>query len=234
MNNSNFEQSLQKAKNGNELERQKIIDLNKPYIINAVAHICKRFISWSDEESSIGLLAFNRAIDTYETSKGRSFLSYAYFLINRDLINYFRKNQHSGRNLSLDYVLEEESMLTDEEINKSIEIYNKNIESGELVEEILELDVILNGYGIKFEELDDSSPKHRDTREQLLKMVGEFIHYTGLVDEFLKKKRLPVTAFARQAGYPVKTIEKHRKYMITMIIIRLHPEWVHLSSYIKI
>lgn len=234
MENSLLEQSVLSAKKGNELERERIIKHNKPYIINVVSHICKKFISWSDEEASIGLLAFNRAIDTFEASKGRSFLSYSYCLINRALVNYFRKNKYHNQNLSLEYVFNEESSLTGEEINKSIQIYQGKVESSELVEEIIELDQILNCYGVKFEELESSSPKHRDTRELIYRIVHEYINDADLVKELTEKKRFPATAFARKTGYPLKTIEKHRKYLITMIIINLHPEWVHISSYVKI
>ncbi len=234
MGNSHLEKSIQCAKNGNEVEREQIINRYKPYILNVVSHICKKFISWSDEEASIGLLAFNRAIDTYEASKGRSFLNYSYCLINRALVNYFRKNKYHNQNLSLEYVFNEESFLIGEEINKSIQIYQEKVESSELVEEILELDRILNSYGIKFEELESSSPKHRDTRELIYSIVREYINDAELVQELIEKKRFPATAFARKMGYPLKTIEKHRKYLITIIIISLHPEWVHLSSYVKI
>lgn len=234
MENSLLEKSILRAKNGNELERERIIKHNKPYIINVVSHICKKFISWSDEEASIGLLAFNRAIDTFDGTKGRSFLSYSYCLINRALINYFRKNKYHDQNLSLDHVFNEESPLTGEEINKSIQIYQEKVESSEIVEEILELSQILNGYGIKFEELESSSPKHRDTRELIYRIVHEYINDADLVRELTEKKRFPATAFARKTGYPLKTIERHRKYLITMIIISLHPEWAHLSSYVKI
>jgi RNA polymerase sigma factor len=235
MKNLQIEQIVRSAKNGNELARQQIIDYSKPFIINVVSHICKRFISWSDEESSIGLLAFNRAIDTFESSKGRSFLSYSYCLINRDMVNYFRKNKYDSRNLSLDCVFnEEEASLTDEEINKSIQIYQEKLETAELVEEILELDQKLNEHGIKFEEIESASPKHRDTRDLIYGMVRDFINDAELVDELIKKKRLPATSFAKKTVCSLKTIEKHRKYLITMIIIGLHPEWMHLSSFVKI
>lgn len=233
MENSQLEQSIQKAKNGDELEREQFIDRNKPYILNVVSHICRKFVSWSDEEASIGLLAFNRAIDTFEASKGKSFFSYSYCLINRALINYFKKNKYKGQDLSLEYVFEE-SFLSSEEISKSIQIYQDKVESSELVEEILELGRILDDYGIRFEELEKVSPKHRDTRELIYRIVDKYINDAELVQEFIKKKRFPATAFARKTGYPLKTIEKHRKYLITLIIIRLHPEWVHLSSYVKV
>lgn len=230
---SQLDQRIENAKNGNEIARQQLINNNKPFILNIVSHICKRFISWNDDEASIGLLAFNRAIDTFEASKGRSFHSYVYCLINRDLINYFRKNKNHNQNLSLDYLADEEKTFSNEELTKSMQEYEEKIESSELVEEILELEDILKEYGIGFEELEDSSPKHRDTRELIFRMISDFVRDKELVYELLHKKRLPATTFSRKTGYSLKTIEKHKKFLITAIIINLHPEWLHLSSYIK-
>ncbi|PKM81486.1 MAG: RNA polymerase subunit sigma [Firmicutes bacterium HGW-Firmicutes-14] len=234
MQNPQILQDIQESKKGNDLARQKIINIYKPYIINVVSHICKRYITWSHDEASIGLLAFNRAIDKYEHVKG-NFLSFAYCLINRDLINYFHQNDKKGQHLSLDYIYDnQESSLTPMEIEKSVQYYHEKVQSTELVEEIFELDHTLRDYGIAFEELENSSPKHKDTREMLKKMGLDFIRHKELVDELIKKKRFPLAAFAKTTGYPLKTVEKHRKYLIVLIIINLHSEWVNLSSFVKI
>lgn len=232
--NSQIIQDIQNAKKGNEIARQQIISSYKPYIINIVSHICKRFISWSDEEASVGLLAFNRAIDTYESEKGRNFLNFAYCLIKRDMINHFRRSRNQNCHLSLDYTADEEDEITEVEIEKSMQYYQDKIVSNELVEEILELDNLLGEYGIKFEELENLSPKHRDTREILNRMALDFIKDKELVDELIKKRRFPAAAFVKKSGYNIKSVEKHRKYLITLIIINLHPEWMHLASYAKI
>jgi RNA polymerase sigma factor len=97
-----------------------------------------------------------------------------------------------------------------------------------------ELDNLLGEYGIKFEELENLSPKHRDTREILNRMALDFIKDKELVDELIKKRRFPAAAFVKKSGYNIKSVEKHRKYLITLIIINLHPEWMHLASYAKI
>ncbi|HEY9062668.1 MAG TPA: sigma factor [Pseudobacteroides sp.] len=234
MDDSQINQKILEVANGNELVRQQIINQYKPYIINIVSHICKRFITWSDEESSIGLLAFNKAIDTYESSKGRAFLSYAYFIINRNLINFFHQNQKGEQYLSLDYISNsEDSNLTAIEIEKSIQYYEEKVQNSDLVQEILELEEEISHYDIVFEELESFSPKHKDTKIMIDGMVENFLKDKNLIDELIKKKRFPAALFVKKTGYSVKTIERHRKYLITLIIISLHPEWTHLLTYIS-
>lgn len=236
-----FEQEMKEAREGNKLARQSIIRSSRPYILNVVSHVCKRFVTWSEDEASIGLLAFNRAIDSFEEGKGRTFYSYAYCLISRDLINFFRKNQIYKSELSLDYsfgssntFLSDEVAITTEEIEASMKYYQEKVEASQLVGEISEMDSMLKEYGIGFEELEASSPKHRDTRKMTREMLRDFLANEDLIYEFIKKKRFPATAFSKGSKYPLKTIEKHRKYLIALLVIKLHPEWVHLSSYVRI
>lgn len=224
---------INSAREGNEITRQQLINNHKPFIINAVSHICKRYVTWSDEEASIGLLAFNRAIDTFASDGGRKFLSFCYLLINRDLISWFRRNNKDIELLSMDFT-DEASPLTAIEIEKSMQYYHEKIETEELIEEILELDRILEQYNIKFEELEEACPKHKDTREMLDKIVMEFIQDRELINEMTKKKRFPAAVFVKKTGYALKTVERYRKCLITMIVINLHPEWTHLSSYARV
>lgn len=49
-------------------------------------------IAYSDE-FSIGLQAFNEALDAYQSDKGASFLYFAKMVINRRVIDYIRKKK---------------------------------------------------------------------------------------------------------------------------------------------
>lgn len=224
---------LIEANNGNELAREQLILRYKPYIINTVGHLCKRYVTWNEEESSIGLIAFNRAIDTFDPQGGRTFINYVYLLIQRDLIDFFRKEKRN-QHLSLEHALDEkEFTLNHHEVDKSLESYNRNIQSTELVEEILELDQTLNQFDISFEELEHYSPQHRDTRQLLLTMARKFVEDKECVATLKNKKRLPISLFTGKTGYKAKTIERHRKYLITLIILKLNPQWVQLSEFIQ-
>lgn len=234
MKDSGLNQLLFQAREGDELVRERLIHRYKPTIINTVGHICKRYITWSDEESSIGLLAFNRAIDTYDSTAGRTFLNYVYLLIHRDLVDYFRREQRQ-KHASLDYSPNDmETSSNTIEIEKSLESHQVSAQSSELVEEILELDQSLSQYGISFEELEGASPKHKETRYTLMEMAEEFIKSEDLVHHFIKKHRFPTTLFTKKTGHSAKTIERFRKYLITLILLLLHPEWKKISAFIQV
>jgi RNA polymerase sigma factor len=224
---------LVEAVGGSDIAREKIIRHYQPYIINTIGHISGRYVTWSDEEASVGLLAFNRAIDTYEANGGRTFLNYAYLLIKRDLIDYFRKERKDVHQL-LQSSEEEKSSAGLIEVKRSMETYHQSIKKTDLIEEILEFSEILSQFGIEFEDLEKYTPKHRDTRKMLIEMANHFLSFSELIDELVKKKRIPVTAFIKRTRYSLKTIERHRNYLVMIIIVGLHPEWRQLSQYIQI
>jgi RNA polymerase sigma factor len=234
MEKSKLKEVLFEVRKGNEIERERLIRHYKPYIINAVGHLCKRYITWSSDESSIGLIAFNRALETFECKKGRTFLNYVYLLIQRDLIDYFRK-ENREHHLSIHFIPDhEENQYNNIETEASVELYQQLTDSSDLTEEILELDEMLCKFNISFEKLEKHCPKHQDTRMMLLEMASEFIKCRELVDELLERNLFPMSAFTKKTGYRPKTIERHRKYLITLIMIKLHPEWVHLSTFVQV
>ena len=233
MNDTEIEKFIPSAANGDEITREKLIRHYQPYILNVVGHLCQKYITWSDEEASIGLIALNRSIDTFNPEAGKTFLNYVYLLIKRDLIDYFRREKKELHLHMEMYSNEDESLFNLYEIQNSVDSYHQTVQEYELVEEILELNEALSLFEVAFEELEHFSPKHRDTRDNLFEMANSFIQYSDLVEIFNKKKRLPASAFVKKSGYHLKTIEKHRKYLITLIIVKLHPEWSQLSEYIQ-
>ncbi|MFD1037824.1 RNA polymerase sigma-I factor [Virgibacillus byunsanensis] len=230
MESSKLNETLIEIKKGNDLERERLIRHYKPYIINVVGHICKRYVTWSSDETSIGLIAFNRAIDTFEYDKGRIFLNYAYLLVQRDLIDYFRKQKRHLYTISNDDHSEHDQA----EMKASLESYQQSINTSALVEEILELDEKLSKFNISFEELESHSPKHRKTRIKVMEIASEFIKHHDLVDRLVEKNVFPVASFTKRTRHRPKSIERHRKYLITIIMIQLHPEWRQLSTFVQV
>ena len=72
-----------------ERRRDAFIHKNENFILNCASKFAKHYISKSDDEWSIALIAFSNAIDTYNESKG-AFPSYAKLLIEHRLTDYFR------------------------------------------------------------------------------------------------------------------------------------------------
>lgn len=82
---------LDEAKAGNIKVRNTFIEENKNKIYRYTCFVCKRILKWeNDDELSIALIAFNNAIDSFDSG---NFNSYAKILIRNKLIDYFRKIQ---------------------------------------------------------------------------------------------------------------------------------------------
>ncbi|MFD2046653.1 sigma factor [Ornithinibacillus salinisoli] len=230
METSILKETLVEVRQGNEFARERLIRHYRPYILNTVGHICKRYVNWSSDETSIGLIAFNRAIDTYESEKGRTFLNYVYLLIQRDLIDYFRKEKRHVHRISDNDGLEHDHA----EIIASLNSYQKTNQTSALVDEILELDEKLGKFNIAFEELESHSPKHQKTRIKVMEMATEFMKHRDLIDDLIDKNVFPVSAFTKRTGYRSKSIERYRKYLITIIMIKLHSDWKHLATFVQV
>jgi len=81
-----------------------------------------------DDEASIGLLAFNEAIDKYSEDKGAKFLTFAEIVIKRRLTDYYRKESRFTNNVlhlsdfNSDENQEQEMLLEVQEANKAYQI----------------------------------------------------------------------------------------------------------------
>ena len=67
---------IEHIQSGDKLEREKLIEEYIPFIIKTISSLTNRYVeSENSEEYSIGLEAFNEAIDRYEAKKG-SFIAF--------------------------------------------------------------------------------------------------------------------------------------------------------------
>lgn len=224
-----MEALINRAKTGDVIARETMIKHYKPYILNVVHHVLSRYVTWSDEETSLAMIAFNRAIDTFKHDQGKSFVNYAYLLIKRDLIDYLRKNKAAPREL-----LSSEEETHPYHDQKAVEQYQEAIQQSELTEEILEFKAVLASYQISLSELEASAPKHKRSRRRLIEMSEAFCQHTTLVQQLTTKQRLPATAFSKRSGFQKKTIEKHRKYLIALILLKINPQLQRLTTFVTL
>jgi RNA polymerase sigma factor len=210
--------------------RTKLIEDNKNFIFQTTQRVCKRSISWeNDEELSVSLLAFNKACDTYSSNKGE-FLSYAKVIIKNSLIDYFRKNSN------VPYVIFDENNEQSDYIdnNLSLKQYSLEIENSARLEEIAQLSDELKNYKLDFNILVDSSPSHKDTRNTLLNIAFTCIQNENIINHLKNKKLLPVKEICLLTGANRKMIEKWRRYILSLIIVFSNPEYPYIRSYLNI
>ena len=194
-------------------------------------------IDGQDEELSIAMLAFYEAILGYEQNRG-AFLSYASRGIRNRMIDHYRKEKKHAKVISLHAPLQDE----DDDISKldRLEDPKNEIEASHrraaAREEIEEFERQLGEFGITFSEVADNCPRQGRTLASCQKVLAAAKLHPEIFDILLESKKLPISSLAEKSGTDKKTLERHRKYLIAVLlaftngyeIIRGH--LYHLSS----
>lgn len=194
-------------------------------------------IDGQDEELSIAMLAFYEAILGYEQNRG-AFLSYASRVIRNRMIDHYRKEKKHAKVISLHAPLQDE----DDDISKldRLEDPKNEIEASHrraaAREEIEEFEQKLGEFGITFSEVADNCPRQERTLASCQRVLAAAKLHPEIFDILLESKKLPISSLAEKSGTDKKTLERHRKYLIAVLlaftngyeIIRGH--LYHLSS----
>ena len=227
-------QYLNQAKQGNKEARENILAEAKPFIFNTCVKYCNRPLDWGrDDELSIGLLAFNEAIDRFEEDRKIPFLGFARLVIKSRLADFFRREARH-RHQPLEYQVADHAPVQ-LETAQAWEKYLREAESRERQEEILEFQKELLTYGISVSELVEASPKHRDSRENLISVAQQVSDDPTLMEHLKRTKRLPIKELTLLSGLHRKTIEKGRRYIIAMaLLLSSREQFIYLFSYLKL
>ncbi|WP_080846871.1 RNA polymerase sigma factor SigI [Cytobacillus gottheilii] len=224
-----LEDTVRKIQQGDTELHNELIQSFKPFIAKTVSSVCKRYIHESDDEFSIGLIAFNEAINHFNDDKGRSLISFSEILIKRRVIDYIRQ-QAKHKDTSYGTIEDGDSPLRQD--HDSIGNYQQQTEAEARRDEILHYKQALNEFDIQFSDLAMISPKHIDARRNAIlaaQVVAEDEHLSGAL---LSKKKLPVKELEKRLAVSRKTIERNRKYIIAVSLI-LIGDYIYLKDYIK-
>jgi RNA polymerase sigma factor len=219
---------------GDKVLLNETIEAYKPFIAKNVSSVCKRYIHESDDEFSIGLIAFHEAIEKFLPERGKSLLSFAEVLIKRKVIDYIRK-QSKNQSISFEF----NSALQDDDtpgtviVNElSLEEYKKKSEEEIRKEEIQRFQEALKSFGLSFGDLIENSPKHADARKNAISIAQLIVGNEELKTLLYEKKRLPIKQLEESAKVSRKTIERNRKYIIAIVLI-LSGDFLYMKDYIK-
>lgn len=229
-----LEETVERIHQGEDDLREELIDSYKPFIAKTVSSVCKRYIHESDDEFSIGLIAFNEAIQKYSSEKGNSLLSFAEIMIKRRVIDYIRqqsRNQNLSFNLTNDPNEEEQQRSTIED-ELSLDEFRKKTEQELRRDEIIQFQSILKEFDLSFQDLLEQSPKHADARKNAMLVAKAMVENEDLKVLLVEKKRLPIKQLEEMVKVSRKTIERNRKYIIAIALV-LIGDYVYLKDYIK-
>lgn len=231
------EQTVALIRKGNEELREQLISDYKPYIAKVTSRFSKRYIDPKrDDEYSVALLAFNEAINQFDSSAGKMFLGFAETVIKRRLIDYVRKEQrHAG---VIPYSMyesdeNEQSPYNIIETKQAIEAYEHERVAEERKNEIIALNDELHKYEITFQELVNHSPKHADSRKLLIGIAEILACDSELYGLLKNSRRMPVKELTERSSVSRKTIERNRKYIIAIAVI-MSGNYPYMHDYLHI
>lgn len=190
-----------------------------PFIKSETAKFLNRPpVSGYDDELSIAMIAFHEAICGYSSVRG-SFFKYAAMLIKSRLIDYHRKERRHSNNISLDIPEDENhtyptDILTDKRDHNE-EILTRNATRAE----IEELSSQMKEYEVSLTDVADNCPKQQRTLEACQKALRYAKENPVLLEELQRTKRLPIAKLCEGSGAARKTLERHRKYMLALLLI---------------
>ena len=209
--------------------REDFLAESQAFIRHVASQTCFRFLEWgTDDELSEALIAFNEAIDLFVVDKGVPFLAYARVLMKRRLIDYYRK-ERLRQAISLD----QEDLGRGIEIHLGLDDFREQEQNRERAAEIQQFSKALESFQLTFQDLVAVSPKHRDSRETLLRVARELAYDTELWLQVERKGKVPMQALGLKTQVHPKVLERGRKYILAVALLMANQhDYVYLREYV--
>ena len=194
-----------------------LISAYMPFIKSETAKFLKRPPDQSDDELSIAMFAFYEAIRNYSKLRG-SFLNFAALQIKNRLIDNYRKEKRNLGQVSLDITDDDKNELIDT-IRDEHDDYEENALREATQQEIDELSAQMNDFGVSMSDVAENSPRQRRTLEICQKAVCYARNNPDILEDFLRTKRVPLAKLAEGADVERKSLERHRRYLVAVLLI---------------
>lgn len=210
------------------------IKQNEFYILKCASKTTHRYISMSDDEWSIALMAFHQAIIDYSIDKG-SFYPFSELVIKRRLYDYLKGQGRYTHEISVDphvFDTDSEEEAEDVSIKMAVAEQVSQSDSGDIKLEIEAVNQRFSLYGFSFFDLTSSSPKAKKTKESCAKAVNYILQNPIMIINMQDTKQLPAKIIEKNVGIPRKILDRHRKYIIAAVEI-LSGEYPKLSEYLR-
>ena len=188
-----------------------------PFIKAETARFLNRQPEPEDDELSIAMLGFYEAIRSYSRLRG-AFLKYAATNIKHRLIDWYRREKRNRGQISLNTADEDQNELIDTVADTHDEFEERGVRDATR-QEIAELAAQMEEFGVSMSDIADNSPKQGRTLAACQKTIQYARQHPDVLTEFLRTKRVPLAKLAEGAGVERKTLERHRQYLVAVLLI---------------
>lgn len=217
-----LEQKVIAAKT-DERQFNELVESHKSWMLRVAAETAHRYITDSDDEWSVALMAFSEAVQGYEEEKG-SFRGLAAMVIRRRVVDYLRTEGRHADEVSVTPAAFEDGLDEEEAGGVNLQVQQRMAEEAGAApgedtasmarQEIAELQDILQLYGFSFFDLADASPKSEKTKKSCAQAVRTLLAAAVLLAQMRLRRLLPIKELSEASGVIRKILERHRKYII--------------------
>lgn len=210
------------------------VEENKRFILRCASRTCRRFITESDDEYEVALVAFVEAVRTFNAEAG-GFPGFAALVIRRRLLDHFdkvhrRRNEVSvGSAMSWDDAEGRTGVMA--EVQKAIVQESESAERT-VKDEIEAVGGILKGYGFSFFDVAEASPKSTKTKGYCARAVNWMLDLPARIARMRQRRSLPVMELSTACDLSHKVVDRHRRYIIAATEI-LDGDFPQLSEYLR-
>lgn len=211
-----------------------LIEESTSFILRCASSVARRYVSKSDDEWSISLVAFFQAVQDYRPERG-AFFPFAELVIRRRLTDYFKSQARYQAEVQAAPEIFESGPLEESPQPALQAIVLKKLTEGEpedLRSEIEAANMTFSRYGFSFFDLSTCSPKSQKTKAACAKAVACLLKDPLLLSGLRASGQLPIKAVEKNTQVPRKILDRHRKYIIAAAEI-LSGEYPGLAEYMR-
>lgn len=208
-----------KAKSDSEAA-DRLVRQYLPFIKSEAAKLIHRMpFEGQDDELSLAMFAFHEAVLAYNRGRG-AFLPFAAKVIRNRLIDYSRKESRHSDLISLDQQENggDSGVALMERLDTDHDEMSEYVERSAAREEILEFSEVLSGYSLTLTEVADNCPRQARTFASCYKALTYAKEHPVILETLTVTKKLPLSQLSSGSGVERKTLERHRKYMMAILL----------------
>lgn len=224
---------VERIKNGEKQLKDKFIEDYIPFILKIISgfYASKKYNLRDSDEYSIGLMAFDEAIEKFDYSKSKGFLKFAEVVIKRRLIDYYR-NVTSINKYEIPFSCF--SSNTDSDFEDELVMFGVCSEPGryELFYELKDLSKKMESFGLSINKLPDYVPKHKDSKQMCIDIAKKIIENKSIYNKLKTKKYFQMKELSKIIDVHPKTVERNREFIICLCII-LDNDYVNFKAYLN-
>ena len=189
-----------------------------PFIRSETAKFLHRMpVEGEDDELSIAMFAFHEAVLQYQKTRG-AFLRFAAAAIKNRLIDHARRERRHQGQVSLHVSGDDDDReLLDKMEDPHNELHHREDRSA-AQREILEFSQQLSAFGLSLTDIADNCPRQKRTLEACHQALAFAISHPELLEKLVSSKKLPLSQLALGSGTELKTLERHRRYLVAAML----------------